>query len=104
MPLALRALSEEVPSLNELVTLPNTKTKYAKGRIMSNAQTLDNFSLPRPEMLSRPLAGVPWVIGVFIGAAVSFRVLNTVLDALNVGPTQLMSIGTMLAGAAIAMA
>jgi hypothetical protein len=70
---------------------------------MSSAQTLDNFSLQRPEMLSRPLAGVPWVIGIFIGAAVSFRVLNSVFDALNVGPPQLIRIGTMLAGAAIAM-
>jgi hypothetical protein len=52
--------------------------------------------------LPNPIPGVPWVIGIFIGAAVSYAVLRAVFNGIAVGPTPLMSIGTMLIGAAIA--
>jgi hypothetical protein len=53
---------------------------------------------------SNPALGAPWVVGMFVGAAVSYAVLRAVFDALKVGPTPLMSIGTALIGAAIATA
>lgn len=54
--------------------------------------------------LPRAIPGVPWVVGIFVGATVSYLVLRALFDALDVGPTPLMSIGTMLVGAAIATA
>jgi hypothetical protein len=55
-----------------------------------------------PSSDARP--GVPWVVGMFVGAAVSYLALRALFDTLDVGPTPLMSIGTMLIGAAIATA
>src|SRR5919108_6088033 len=54
--------------------------------------------------LPRAIPGIPWVAGIFVGATVSYLVLRALFDALEVGPTPLMSIGTMLIGAAIATA
>jgi len=48
--------------------------------------------------------GIPWVVGIFVGATVSYLVLRALFNAIGVGPTPLMSIGTMLIGAAIATA
>lgn len=48
--------------------------------------------------------GVPWVVGMFVGATVSYLGLRVLFDTLDIGPTPLMSIGTMLIGAAIATA
>jgi len=58
------------------------------------------LSMARPN----PIPGIPWVIGIFVGAAVSYLILRAVFDGLAIGPTPLMSIGTMLIGAAIATA
>src|SRR5919108_3725410 len=54
--------------------------------------------------LPRAIPGIPWVAGIFVGATVSYLVLRALFDALDAGPTPLMSIGTMLVGAAIATA
>lgn len=54
--------------------------------------------------LSSPMSGVVWVIGIFAGASLSYVVLRALFDGLEIGPTPLMSIGTMLIGAAIATA
>lgn len=51
-----------------------------------------------------PLPGVPWVVGMFVGATVSYLGLRALFNAMDVGPTPLMSIGTMLIGAAVATA
>ena len=61
-------------------------------------------AIPGERLLPRPLPGVPWVIGIFGGAAVSYFVARALFNALNVGPTPFMSIGTALIGAAIATA
>jgi hypothetical protein len=52
-------------------------------------------------MLSNPTKGIAWVVAIPIGATVSFLVSKWVWDALDIGPTPLMSIGTALIGAAI---
>jgi hypothetical protein len=52
--------------------------------------------------LPRAVPGVPWVAGIFVGATVSYLLLRALFNALDIGPTPLMSIGTMLVGAAIA--
>ena len=54
--------------------------------------------------IPRVVPGIYWVAGIFVGATVSYLVLRALFDALDVGPTPLMSIGTMLIGAAIATA
>jgi hypothetical protein len=56
----------------------------------------------RSRLLPRAVPGIYWVAGIFVGATVSYVVLRALFDALDVGPTPLMSIGTMLIGAAIA--
>ncbi len=58
----------------------------------------------RTDLLPRAAAGFPWVAGILVGATVSYIVLRLLFNALDVGPTPLMSIGTMLIGAAIATA
>jgi hypothetical protein len=50
------------------------------------------------------VSGVPWVVGIFVGATVSYILLRLIFTTVNVGPYPLMSIGTMLIGAAIATA
>jgi predicted membrane protein len=56
--------------------------------------------------LSKPAPGVPWVLGIFLGATASYLVARIVYGALNIGnckPTcALFSIGTSTLGAAIA--
>jgi hypothetical protein len=86
-------------------------------REMSEASAVDGSTLDRPGAdstreqapapavpASNPAPGVPWVVAIFVGAAVSYVVLKLLFDALDVGPTPLMSIGTMLIGAAVATA
>src|SRR6266536_3863945 len=58
----------------------------------------------RTDLLPRAAAGFPWVAGILVGATVSYIVLRLLFNALDVCPTPLMSIGTMLIGAAIATA
>jgi hypothetical protein len=58
----------------------------------------------RDDLRPRVLPGIPWVVGIFVGATVSYLVLRVVFNAIGAGPTPLMSIGTMLIGAAIATA
>jgi hypothetical protein len=75
--------------MTEAVSGPVTRTEAAEAR-----------SGPLP----RVVPGIPWVAGIFVGATVSYLALRALFDALDVGPTPLMSIGTMLVGAAIATA
>jgi hypothetical protein len=55
-----------------------------------------------------PVAGIPWVVGIFVGATVSYLISRTVYNALNIQasrPTSsLFVIGTSTLGAAIATA
>ena len=60
-------------------------------------------AIPR-ELRVDALPGVPWVAGIFIGATASYLVLHAVFTSINLGPYPLMSIGTMLIGAAIGTA
>jgi len=66
----------------------------------------DQVATPAAEVvpLADPRPGVPWVAAMFVGAAVSYVGLRALFNALNIGPTPLMSIGTMLIGAATATA
>lgn len=56
----------------------------------------------RADSLPSVVPGIYWVAGIFVGATVSYLVLRVLFNALDIGPTPLMSIGTMLIGAAIA--
>jgi hypothetical protein len=47
-------------------------------------------------------SGIPWVAGIIVGAIVSYLVLRAIFTNVSWGPPPLMSIGTMLIGAAIA--
>lgn len=55
---------------------------------------------------SQPLPGVPWVLGIFVGATFSYLFSRLVYGALNIGDCEpscaLFSIGTTTLGAAIA--
>lgn len=73
--------------MTEAVSGPVARTEAAEAR-----------SGPLP----RVVPGIPWVAGILVGATISYVVLRALFDALDVGPTPLMSIGTMLVGAAIA--
>ncbi|HZD01634.1 MAG TPA: hypothetical protein VFA46_16010 [Actinomycetes bacterium] len=84
---------------------------------MSEASAIDQTTLDQTTLdneaatptagavpFANAIPGVPWVVAMFVGAAVSYVGLRALFDALDVGPTPLMSIGTMLIGAAIATA
>jgi predicted membrane protein len=56
------------------------------------------------ELLPQPARGFAWVVAIPIGATVSYAAFRALWNAMEVGPTPLMSIGTSLIGAAIATA
>jgi hypothetical protein len=58
----------------------------------------------RDHLRSTPLPGAYWVAGILVGSVASYVVLKLFFDALKVGPTPFMSIGTAILAAWIATA